>query len=84
MIFVIRRIDVTLVAELRACYLDELSAQISSKDAVRAYEKAHQKKEEIMARTSKQSSSSNSQKSKSTGSAKSQTKSCSNCGCTKE
>jgi membrane protease subunit (stomatin/prohibitin family) len=37
-----------------------------------------------MARNSKQTSGSNSQKSKSTGSAKSQKKSCSNCGCTKE
>ena len=34
-IFTIRRIDVTLVAELRACCLDELSIQIGSKVAVR-------------------------------------------------
>lgn len=40
-----------------------------------------QKKEEIMAKSSKQSSSAGSKSSKSTSATKSQTKSCSNCGC---
>ena len=36
-IHAISRIDVALVAELRACYLDELSAQIGSKGAMQTY-----------------------------------------------
>ena len=43
-IFTIRRIGVALVAEPRACCLDELSVKINSNITVRTYEKALLKK----------------------------------------
>ena len=39
MIFARSRIDIVGVAELRACWLDELSVKINGKTAVRNYEK---------------------------------------------